>query len=98
MRDADGAGLAAPQVYESVQLVVIEVGQNSRYPSVQPILGTASFRSSFLRIPIQPDQLHPKIIARPNRDRQHFRLQHRRIAIQLLNLRHWRRILPRLHR
>jgi peptide deformylase len=37
MHDADGAGLAAPQVYESVQLVVIEVTQNQRYPSVQPI-------------------------------------------------------------
>jgi peptide deformylase len=37
MHDADGAGLAAPQVYESVQLVVIEVAQNPRYPSVEPI-------------------------------------------------------------
>lgn len=37
MHDADGAGLAAPQVYESVQLVVIEVARNPRYPSVQPI-------------------------------------------------------------
>jgi peptide deformylase len=37
MRDADGAGLAAPQVYESVQLVVIEVRDNPRYPSVEPI-------------------------------------------------------------
>lgn len=37
MHDADGAGLAAPQVYESVQLVVIEVRQNPRYPHVEPI-------------------------------------------------------------
>ncbi len=37
MRDADGAGLAAPQVYESVQLAVIEVRQNPRYPGVEPI-------------------------------------------------------------
>jgi peptide deformylase len=37
MRDADGAGLAAPQVYESVQLVVIEVRENPRYPGVAPI-------------------------------------------------------------
>lgn len=37
MRDADGAGLAAPQIYESVSLVVIEVGRNPRYPSVEPI-------------------------------------------------------------
>lgn len=32
MRDADGAGLAAPQIYESVRVCVIEVGQNARYP------------------------------------------------------------------
>ena len=32
MRDADGAGLAAPQVYESVQICAIEVGNNPRYP------------------------------------------------------------------
>jgi peptide deformylase len=37
MRDADGAGLAAPQIYESVQLVVIEVRSNPRYPNVEPI-------------------------------------------------------------
>lgn len=32
MRDADGAGLAAPQVYESFRLSVIEVSHNPRYP------------------------------------------------------------------
>jgi peptide deformylase len=37
MRDADGAGLAAPQVYESVALVVIEVRGNPRYPGVPTI-------------------------------------------------------------
>lgn len=37
MRDADGAGLAAPQVYESVALVVIEVRGNPRYPNTDPI-------------------------------------------------------------
>jgi peptide deformylase len=37
MRDADGAGLAAPQVYESVQLVVIEVRDNPRYPDAARI-------------------------------------------------------------
>ena len=37
MHDADGAGLAAPQVYESVQLCVIEVDQNPRYPHFEPI-------------------------------------------------------------
>jgi peptide deformylase len=37
MRDADGAGLAAPQIYESVQLVVIEVRENPRYPGAERI-------------------------------------------------------------
>lgn len=37
MRDADGAGLAAPQIYESVRVCVIEVGQNPRYPYKPPI-------------------------------------------------------------
>jgi peptide deformylase len=37
MHDADGAGLAAPQVYESIQLCVIEVAQNPRYPEFGPI-------------------------------------------------------------
>jgi peptide deformylase len=32
MRDADGAGIAAPQVYESLRLCVIEVKENRRYP------------------------------------------------------------------
>lgn len=32
MRDADGAGIAAPQVYESVRLCVVEVRKNPRYP------------------------------------------------------------------
>lgn len=37
MHDADGAGLAAPQVYESVSIAVIEVQKNPRYPNVAPI-------------------------------------------------------------
>lgn len=37
MRDAEGAGLAAPQVYESVALVVIEVRENPRYPNAPRI-------------------------------------------------------------
>src|SRR5450432_4299918 len=37
MHDADGAGLAAPQVYQSRQLCVIEVDQNPRYPQFEPI-------------------------------------------------------------
>lgn len=49
MRDADGAGLAAPQVYEGTRICVIEVNQNPRYPAfpaiplmvlVNPILQT----------------------------------------------------------
>jgi peptide deformylase len=32
MHDADGAGLAAPQIYESLQLCVIELRDNPRYP------------------------------------------------------------------
>jgi peptide deformylase len=34
MRDADGAGIAAPQVYESIRLCVMEVGKNPRYPTM----------------------------------------------------------------
>lgn len=37
MRDADGAGLAAPQVYEPLQLCVIELANNARYPNLEPI-------------------------------------------------------------
>jgi peptide deformylase len=32
MRDAEGAGLAAPQIYEPVQLCALEVKRNLRYP------------------------------------------------------------------
>ncbi|HVU02253.1 MAG TPA: peptide deformylase [Polyangiaceae bacterium] len=34
MHDADGAGIAAPQVYESVQVCVMELSGNPRYPSL----------------------------------------------------------------
>jgi peptide deformylase len=37
MHDADGAGLAAPQVYESIQLCVIEITKNPRYPDALDI-------------------------------------------------------------
>jgi peptide deformylase len=37
MRDAQGAGLAAIQVYEPVRIAVIEVTQNARYPYKPPI-------------------------------------------------------------
>lgn len=32
MRDANGAGLAAPQIHEPVRIVAIEVANNPRYP------------------------------------------------------------------
>jgi peptide deformylase len=34
MHDADGAGIAAPQVYESLRLCVMELHGNPRYPTV----------------------------------------------------------------
>jgi peptide deformylase len=37
MHDADGAGLAAPQIYESIQLCMMELRDNPRYPG-QPVL------------------------------------------------------------
>jgi peptide deformylase len=38
MRDADGAGIAAPQVFEPVRVAVLEVkGDNPRYPYKPPI-------------------------------------------------------------
>lgn len=37
MRDANGAGLAANQVYESVRIAVMEVTTNPRYPYKPPL-------------------------------------------------------------
>jgi peptide deformylase len=37
MHDADGAGLAAPQIYESIQICVIEISKNPRYPDALDI-------------------------------------------------------------
>ncbi|MEW6775538.1 MAG: peptide deformylase [Bdellovibrionota bacterium] len=37
MRDADGAGLAAPQVFVSKRLVIVEVRKNPRYPDAPDI-------------------------------------------------------------
>src|SRR5262245_59120577 len=34
MHDADGAGIAAPQVYEAVRLCVMELAGNPRYPNL----------------------------------------------------------------
>lgn len=37
MREMDGAGIAAPQVHESLQIMMIELNQNPRYPDKQPV-------------------------------------------------------------
>jgi peptide deformylase len=37
LRDYDGAGLAAPQIHEAVQVVAIEVRPNRRYPEAPTI-------------------------------------------------------------
>lgn len=37
MHDADGAGLAAPQIYEPIAICAIEVRNNPRYPYKPPI-------------------------------------------------------------
>ena len=37
MRHANGAGIAAPQVHESVRIAVVEVTSNPRYPYKPPI-------------------------------------------------------------
>ncbi len=37
MHEYDGAGLAAPQVHESLQIVVFEVAENPRYPEAPSI-------------------------------------------------------------
>ncbi len=37
MRQENGAGLAAPQVFVSKRLVVVEMGRNPRYPEALPI-------------------------------------------------------------
>jgi len=37
MRDAHGAGIAAPQVHEPVRIAVVEVDRNPRYPYKPPI-------------------------------------------------------------
>ena len=37
MRDANGAGIAAPQVHSSLRICVVELRAGSRYPDVPPI-------------------------------------------------------------
>jgi peptide deformylase len=60
MHDADGAGLAAPQVYESVQLCVIEISKNPRYPDALDIPLTVLINPSVTAmVDSPPDQLAP---------------------------------------
>ena len=37
MKDAQGAGLAAPQVGESIQLVIFGIDRNERYPEAEEV-------------------------------------------------------------
>jgi peptide deformylase len=37
MRDAQGAGIAAPQIGVSLRVVIFEVAQNPRYPHIAPV-------------------------------------------------------------
>jgi len=37
MRDAHGAGIAAPQIGVSLRVVIFEVAQNPRYPHIAPV-------------------------------------------------------------
>jgi peptide deformylase len=55
MHDADGAGLAAPQVYESLRITVIEVKDNPRYPGVGPIPLTVLVNPVLSRAPLDGD-------------------------------------------
>lgn len=57
MHDVSGAGLAAPQVYRSLQLVVMEVGDNPRYP------GVASLPLTFLVNPVVSSLVGPEPLA-----------------------------------
>ena len=43
MKDAQGAGLAAPQVGESIQLVIFGVDKNERYPEAEEVPFTVLF-------------------------------------------------------
>lgn len=61
MHDADGAGLAAPQVYESVQLCVIEISKNPRYPEAVDIPLTVLVNPVVTpAVASSPDQLAPE--------------------------------------
>jgi peptide deformylase len=57
MHDADGAGLAAPQIYESIQLCVIEISQNPRYPEALDIPLTVLANPVVTPLPSSPQAL-----------------------------------------
>ena len=61
MRDANGAGIAAPQVHESLRISVIEVSSNPRYPDFPAISLTTLVNpvvEPAVRLPLQnPDAI-----------------------------------------
>jgi peptide deformylase len=57
MRNADGAGLAAPQIFESLQLCVIELSDNPRYPNMPAIPLTVLVNPQIE--PLVPNPHHP---------------------------------------
>jgi peptide deformylase len=56
MRDANGAGLAAPQIHESLQLCVIELRDNPRYPGQPAIPLTVLINPVLEPLVPHPDQ------------------------------------------
>jgi peptide deformylase len=57
MRDADGAGLAAPQVYEPWRLCVMEIEHNPRYPEAPKLPLTVMVNP--VVTPLVPNPEHP---------------------------------------
>lgn len=57
MRDADGAGLAAPQVYEAYRLCVMELEHNPRYPDAPKLPLTVM--ANPVVTPLVPTPDHP---------------------------------------
>lgn len=57
MHDADGAGLAAPQVYRSLRLCVMELDMNPRYPDVPALPLTVLVNP--VVTPLVPDPARP---------------------------------------
>jgi peptide deformylase len=55
MYDAEGAGLAAPQIYESLQLCVIELRDNPRYPGLPVIPLTVLINPTLEPLVSSPD-------------------------------------------